>query len=109
MQTATPQQNLAAIRHHCARTIERPTPSSRRPGMSKVTLSLAHGYNRIGDLELELSIIHAVEFDDSQCDFAEALGDAGYPDLAQANWIRESKTELRALVGGQVFVAEVSA
>lgn len=75
----------------------------------RAVLSLAHGYNRIGDLELDLRVIHAVEFDDAQCDFAEALGDAGYPDLAQANWIRESKTELRTVVDGRVFVAEVAA
>jgi hypothetical protein len=102
--------NLAAIKHHCARTAERPAPrSTRSTSTARVILSLADGYNRIGDAELDLSVIDDVAFDGDLVHFSEALGDAGYPDLVNANWICEGANEFRALVSGRIYVAEVSA
>lgn len=46
--------------------------------MATVTLSLPDGWG----------LVDEVEFDDTQCDFTEALGDAGYDHLARANWIQ---------------------
>ena len=105
---ATTAANLAAIHHHCARALERPTPvSMRSTSTSRVILSLADGYNRWGDTELELSVIDDVAFDGAQVHFSEALGDAGYRDLVDANWIDEGKGEWRCVVGGRIYVAEV--
>jgi hypothetical protein len=107
---ATTSDNLAAIKYHCARTIERPAPrSTRSTSTARVILSLADGYNRLGDTELTLSVIDDVAFDGDQMHFSEALGDAGYRDLVNANWIAEGSNEYRALVGGCIYVAEVAA
>ena len=107
MNTGT-QANLAAIHHHCARALERPAPvSTRSTSTARVILSLADGYNRWGDAELDLSVIDDVAFDGDTVHFSEALGDAGYRDLIDANWIAEGKDEFRALVAGRIYVAEV--
>jgi hypothetical protein len=107
---ATTSDNLAAIRFHCARTVERPAPrSTRSTSTARVILSLADGYNRIGDAELDLSVIDDVAFDSDLVHFSEALGDAGYRDLINANWICEGANEYRALLSGRIYVAEVSA
>lgn len=105
---ATTSDNLAAIRFYCARTVERPR-STRAPSTARVILSLADGYNRWGDAELDLSVIDDVAFDGDQMHFSEALGDAGYPDLVDANWIDERNGEFRCVSGGRIYIAEVAA
>ena len=77
--------------------------------MAQVTLAIPLGYPRADQpMHLDRSVIDEVEFDAAECDFAEALGDAGYLELVRANWIRESANEWRAVVDGKViYVAEV--
>lgn len=105
---ATTSANLAAIHHHCARALERPAPvSTRSTSTTRVILSLADGYNRWGDAELDLSVIDDVAFDGDLVHFSEALGDAGWRDLLNANWIDEGKGQWRAVVKGRIYLAEV--
>lgn len=83
--------------------------------MATVTLSTPAGYNRADQpLHLDRSVIDEVEFDSDECDFAEALGDAGYSELVRANWIQETctgragVTEHRCYLDGRIiYIAEV--
>ena len=105
---ATPSDNLAAIKYHCTRAIERPAPrSTRSTSTARVTLSIADGYDRLGDASLDLNVIDEVDFDGDQMHFSEALADA-FPHFADTNWIRESATECRTVVDGRIYVAVVS-
>jgi hypothetical protein len=77
--------------------------------MAQVTLCLPDGHNRVdAPLHLDRSVVDEVEFDADQCDFAEALGDAGYPHLVSANWLHYAANEWRVYRDGHVvYVAEV--
>lgn len=83
--------------------------------MATVTLSTPAGYNRADQpLHLDRSVIDEVEFNADECDFAEALGDAGYSELVSANWIQETctgragVTEHRCYLAGRIiYIAEV--
>lgn len=74
--------------------------------MAQVTLSLSDGWGVVD----EFPIVHNPD----ECDLDEALCSgllaAGYPHLARANWIQESKSELRCVVDKRViYIAEVAA
>ena len=77
--------------------------------MAQVTLAIPLGYPRADQpMYLDRSVIDEVEFDAAECDFAEALGDAGYLELVNRNWLHYGGNEWRVYADRRVvYVAEV--
>lgn len=85
--------------------------------MARVTLSVPTGCDRVDQpLHLDRSVVDEFDVDHNpdECDLDEALCSAlkaeGYLELARANWIYESPSELRCVVDRRVlWIAEVAA